>query len=70
MQDTMTLHDAAQRGCLETARSLLANGADVNAKDAEVTATSESLQADWIDTCILVVIECSATHAHVQLDAS
>lgn len=45
MRDTMSLHDAAQQGRLETAESLLADGADVNAKDTEVNDTSESPQA-------------------------
>lgn len=60
MQDTMSLHDAAQQGDCETARCLLADGADVNAKDAEVTATSESLQAD-LSSCRMYCYICAFT---------
>lgn len=42
----MSLLDAAREGDLETARGLLAEGADVNAKDTEVTVPSELLQAE------------------------
>lgn len=37
LQDT-PLHIAAQRGDLEVAKALLANGADVNAQEAKVLA--------------------------------
>ena len=36
VQDIMPLQTAAQNGDLQTAQSLLAHGADVNAKESEV----------------------------------
>ena len=40
MQDMTPLHIAARRGDLRTTQSLLAGGADANAKEVEVFALS------------------------------